>query len=209
MAKLRREYEAAGIDPSHLDPDPIAQFDRWFGEAVTAGVDEPNAMVLATVDAEGRPSARAVLLKQVDRRGFVFFTNYESRKGEELSGRPWCALVFLWLSLHRQVRVEGEAVRISTSESDEYFRSRPAGARIAAAASPQSRVLADRGWLERRVAELAARYPEGDPPRPHHWGGYRVVPARLEFWQGRENRLHDRVAYERRGSGWERRRLAP
>ncbi len=192
-----------------LAADPIVEFERWLDAAVAAGVDEPTAMVLSTVGPEGRPSARAVLLKGYDQEGFVFFTNKRSRKGREIRQNPAVALTFVWPKIHRQLRIEGTAFEVGDAESDAYFATRPAGARIGAAASPQSEVIPDRAWLERRVAELWAEHPDGDVPRPEHWGGYRVVPETIEFWQGREDRLHDRFRYRRVGDAWVLERLAP
>ncbi len=211
IPSLRTEYRLAGLDRAALDPDPVVQFGRWFDEAVRAGLPEPNAMTLATASAEGRPSARMVLLKGFDARGFVFFTNYESRKGAELAANPWAALVFHWGPLERQVRVEGRVERTGREESAAYFRSRPLGSRLGALASAQSRVLPDRGTLERRVAELEARHAAGEVPLPDFWGGYRLVPDALELWQGRPDRLHDRFRYTRRDGvpGWAIERLSP
>lgn len=192
-----------------LGPDPIAAFERWFADAKRAGLPAPETMTLATATPEGRPSARIVLLKQVDARGFVFFTNYESRKAEELERNPFAALVFYWEPLTRQVRVEGRVERISPAESDAYFRTRPRGSRIGAIASPQSRPVPDRAFLERRYREVDAAYPGEQVPRPPHWGGYRVVPERIEFWLGAEHRFHERVCFERAGSVWTTIRLAP
>ncbi len=192
-----------------LAADPIVEFGRWLDDAVAAGVDEPTAMVLSTVGPDGRPSARAVLLKGHDRRGFVFFTNRRSRKGREIRQNAAVALTFVWPKIHRQIRIEGTASEVDDAESDAYFATRPAGARIGAAASPQSEVIPDRAWLERRVADLWAEHPDGDVPRPEHWGGYRVVPETIEFWQGREDRLHDRFRYRRVGDAWVLERLAP
>lgn len=197
------------MDVADLDPDPVRQFAAWLGDARAAGIEHAEATALATADAAGRPSARMVLLKGADERGFSFFTNRESRKAAELAANPRAALVFHWQPLRRQVRVEGRVELIGDEESLAYFRTRPLGSRLAAWASPQSRPLADRAELERRYEEAAARFGDGDPPLPPFWGGYRVVPDALEFWQGRESRLHDRVRYERRGDGWTRRRLAP
>jgi pyridoxamine 5'-phosphate oxidase len=209
IAELRREYARARLNDEDVARDPIAQFARWFQEALNSGFTEPNAMTLATADAAGRPSARIVLLKDYDERGFTFFSNYDSRKGEELVANPHAALLFHWVELERQVRIEGRVERVAPAESDEYYRTRPLGARLGAWASPQSRVLARREELEARLAELGSRYGE-DPPRPPHWGGYRLAPDLLEFWQGRPNRLHDRVRYARQGSAiWRIERLAP
>ena len=190
-------------------PDPIRQFDHWFNEAVDAGVPQANAMTVATADDHGRPSARVVLLKGYDLSGFVFYTNLGSRKSEELTANPRAALCFLWLELHRQVRIEGPVEVVGDADSDEYFASRPRGARIAAAASPQSREISGRLALERLVAGKKAEYRDGEVPRPAHWGGWRVRPERFEFWQGRRHRLHDRVVYLADGDGWRRVRLAP
>lgn len=209
IAALRAEYEAAGLDVDHAHPDPFDQFEIWFGEAIDARIDEPNALVLATADASGHPSARAVLLKGFDRRGFVFYSNFESRKAAELVANPRAALVFLWLPLHRQVRIEGSVERLSDDESDAYFATRPLGARLGAHVSPQSRVIPDRTWLHERLADLERRYLDGAVPRPAHWGGYRVVPARFEFWQGQPDRLHDRLQYRHVGEHWVVERLAP
>lgn len=206
--EIRTEYETEGIDVATLDPDPIEQFRRWYEDALGAGVYQANAMTLAT-SIQDRVSARAVLLKDVDGAGFVFYTNRESAKGEQIAANPQVALMFAWLELHRQVRIEGTATPVSNAESDEYFATRPRGAQLAAAVSPQSRVIADREELLARVAELDADLGEAPVPRPDHWGGYRVVPRLVEFWQGRVHRLHDRARYTRVGEEWRIERLAP
>jgi len=206
---LRTEYETEGLRRAALDPNPVRQFSAWFDEAVGAGVPQANAMVLATADLAGAPSARAVLLKDFDDRGFVFYTNLESRKGVELHANPQAALCFVWLPLHRQIRIEGRVEVVADAEADEYFRTRPHGAQIASTVSAQSRPVRDRAELEDRYAETAEMYPELPVPRPPHWSGFRVVPQAFEFWQGREFRLHDRFQYERRGGVWTITRLAP
>lgn len=209
IADLRREYASESLDEKTVAPDPILQFSRWFQEALNAGFSELNAMTLATADVHGRPAARIVLLKGYDERGFAFFTNYASRKGEELAINPRAALLFHWIELERQVRIEGQVERVAPEESDAYYRSRPLGSRLGAWASPQSEVLARREDLEARLTQVTAQYGD-DPPRPPHWGGYRVAPELLEFWQGRASRLHDRVRYAREGPGrWRIERLAP
>lgn len=195
------EAEAAG--------DPFAQFRDWFGQALTANVPDANAMVLATATPDGRPSARVVLLKGFDERGFTFFTNAESRKGRELAANPLVALTFYWPNLERQVRIEGVAAPTSADESDAYFASRPVESRFGAAISPQSVVIPGREFLEDGLTLLKARYPDGNVPRPTHWGGFRVVPDSVEFWQGRSARLHDRLLYTRRTGGWHVVRLTP
>jgi pyridoxamine 5'-phosphate oxidase len=207
--RLRKEYTRAGLAESDANPDPIEQFRRWFDDALAAGLREPNAMTLATATPDGRPSARVVLLKGFDERGFVFYTNYEGRKGEELEENPYCALVFYWAELERQVRVEGRVSRVPKRESDEYFGSRPRGSRLGAWASEQSRPVGGREVLEERLRVLEAEYEAREVPRPPFWGGYRVEPEVIEFWQGRENRLHDRLVYRRSGGGWGRERLQP
>lgn len=209
IADLRKEYTRHGLSETDVDPDPLRQFQCWFDQAVEAGLIEPNAMTLATATPDGRPSARMVLLKGVDGGGFVFFTNYESRKGVELIANPWAALVFYWPELERQVRIEGSVERITPEESDAYFASRPNGSRIGAWASRQSSVIGSRAELEQRVAELEQFYAGCEVPRPPFWGGFRVIPDVIEFWQGRPNRLHDRLRYRRDSSQWIIERLSP
>ena len=207
---MHGEDTGQGLAEGDVDPDPVVQFGRWLGDAQAAGLVEPTATALATATADGRPSARMVLLRGVDQRGFVFYTNYESRKAAELAANPRAALVFWWGELQRQVRVEGRVERTSPEESAAYFATRPLGSRLSAWASPQSQVIPDRAVLERRVAELAAAYPGGDVPLPPFWGGYRLVHEVVELWHGRPNRLHDRLRYTRvPGGGWRIERLAP
>jgi pyridoxamine 5'-phosphate oxidase len=207
-AQLRVEYRRASFRELDAAPDPFDQFARWFGEAVAAAVPEPNAMTLATVDAAGRPGARIVLLKAFDSRGLVFHTNYDSRKARELAVAPHVALLFFWIPLERQVRIEGAAERVSAAESDAYFAARPRASQLSAWASPQSTPIPDREWLEQQVLATRARF-AAQVPRPPNWGGVRVVPDRFEFWQGRESRLHDRLVWSRADDRWTIGRLAP
>jgi pyridoxamine 5'-phosphate oxidase len=209
LASLRAEYQLAGLDESDLAPDPFAMFRRWFDAARTAGVLEPNAMVLSTASVDGLPSARTVLLKGLTHHGFVFFTNYESRKAAELGANPHCSLLFGWYELQRQVRIEGAASRIPRADTEAYFASRPRDSQIGAWASPQSSVVGSRAELDAAYAETEARFAGTEVPAPPHWGGYLVTPERVEFWQGRRSRMHDRLAYLRDGSGWATERLGP
>ncbi|AFY67766.1 pyridoxamine 5'-phosphate oxidase [Geitlerinema sp. PCC 7407] len=210
IADLRREYTRQGLLKQDVDSDPFRQFHRWFEQALAAELPEPNAMTIASATPDGRPSARMVLLKNLDDQGFVFYTNYESHKGQELLANPWASLVFWWAELERQVRVEGRVEQVSAAESDAYFHSRPRSSQLGAWASNQSRIVDDRADLEQRLAELEAQYGEDQPiPRPPHWGGFRVVPEVIEFWQGRPNRLHDRIVYRHKAGAWTLARLAP
>jgi len=206
---LRREYTAAGLREADASDDPLEQFGRWFDQALAAEVPEVNAMTLATADGAGRPAARIVLLKGFNDEGFVFYTNHESRKGQELAANPQAALLFFWVPLERQVRIEGPVTRVSREESEAYFRSRPRGSQIGAWASQQSAVIADRGELEARVRTLESQYADQDVPLPPRWGGYRLTPEAIEFWQGRPSRLHDRLRYQFEDGAWRRHRLSP
>jgi pyridoxamine 5'-phosphate oxidase len=210
-ADLRREYHRAALNETDVDASPVTQFERWLAEAVEARLPEPTAMTLATAGENGRPAARIVLLKGVDAGGFLFFTNYESRKAAELAAHPHAALLFHWVELERQVRIEGEVARAPAADSDAYFASRPRLSRIGAWASPQSKPIPDRAWLEREFAAAQERF-AADPesiPRPSHWGGYRLAPSTFEFWQGRRSRLHDRIRYRLEDAHWRIERLAP
>ena len=209
LAALRAEYAREGLDEADAGGDPVALFGRWLDDAVAAGVNESNAMALATADAAGRPSVRIVLLKGFDDAGAVFYTNYASRKGEELAANPWASAVLLWHPLQRQVRIEGRVERLDPAESDAYFASRPRGAQIGAAASHQSRPVEDRARLEAQVADVERTFDGRDVERPDEWGGYRLTLDAVEFWQGRANRVHDRLRFTRDGRGWSRERLQP
>jgi pyridoxamine 5'-phosphate oxidase len=212
LAELRQEYGYAGLSEGDLAPDPVEQFRAWFAVWHEVAVGDPNAMVVTTATPDGRPSVRTVLLRALDADGFVFFSNHESRKGRELAANPRAALLFPWHPLGRQVIVEGEASPLDAGASDAYWVTRPRGSQIAALASPQSEVVPDRASLDRRWSELEAAYAGRDVPRPDHWGGIRVAPDRVEFWQGRERRMHDRLVYRRaasEASGWRVERLAP
>jgi pyridoxamine 5'-phosphate oxidase len=208
LAALRNDYALKMLDERDVDRDPLKQFGVWMVEAIHAQVPEPTAMSLATVSAQGRPASRIVLLKGLDPRGFVFYTNYASRKGKDLAAHPAAALTFLWKELERQVRIEGAVEKVTTEESQAYYATRPLGSRIGAWASPQSEAIESRAWLEKRWEELGRQYGD-NPPLPAQWGGYRVIPDYLEFWQGRRSRLHDRIAYSRAGGAWKIARLAP
>jgi pyridoxamine 5'-phosphate oxidase len=209
IADLRRDYSHATLSELDVDPDPIRQFEQWFQQTLAAEVPEPNAMSLATVGKQGKPSLRIVLLKDVDARGFTWYTNYESRKGDDLLANPHAALTFHWIPLERQVRIEGRVEKVDATDSDAYFAIRPVKSRLGAIASAQSRPIESRELLEKRFAQAEAQHGD-NPPRPAHWGGYRLIPEWIEFWQGRRSRLHDRIVYTRQPDGqWSRQRLQP
>jgi pyridoxamine 5'-phosphate oxidase len=208
IADLRQEYMRSGLSEDDALADPFAQFERWFQDALAAKLPLANTMTLATVSEAGAPDARVVLLKGVEGGGFVFYTNYDSRKGKQLAARPLACLVFLWTQLERQIRIEGRVEKVSAADSDAYFASRPAGARLSARASAQSSVVSGREFLEKAVQQEKAKHGD-NPPRPAAWGGYRVIPSQIEFWQGRENRLHDRLLYRNIDGRWKIERLAP
>ncbi|MGK7877475.1 MAG: pyridoxamine 5'-phosphate oxidase [Xenococcaceae cyanobacterium] len=210
VADLRQNYTRAGLSEADADPNPFKQFKTWFQQAVLAQLPEPNAMTIATTTSDGKPSARMVLLKDFDERGFVFYTNYESIKGQQLVANPWAALVFWWVQLERQVRIEGRVEKITPTESNAYFQSRPRDSQLSAWASNQSQVIDSREVLEQQLEELKQKYADKEIPRPPYWGGFRVIPSEIEFWQGRPNRLHDRLRYRLVEDGsWIRERLSP
>ncbi|SDF24488.1 pyridoxamine 5'-phosphate oxidase [Phytopseudomonas seleniipraecipitans] len=211
LADMRRDYIRDGLSEDQAPPEPLTLFKSWFTDAVNTEQlpVEPNAMTLATVDADGRPHCRVLLLKGLDDQGFTFFSNYQSAKGEHLLANPFAAMTFFWPTLERQVRIEGRVERVSPAESNAYFQVRPLGSRLGAWASPQSRVIRDRGELEGLLAQAEKRFADEAPECPPHWGGYRLLPERIEFWQGRASRLHDRLDYRRDGEAWLRQRLAP
>lgn len=210
IANLRKDYTLQSLDITDVLPDPVNQFQAWFQQALDSELPEPNAMHLSTVNREGHPSARIVLLKGIQNRQFVFYSNYESDKGQQMAAHPYVALTFFWAELERQVRVEGPVEQVPPEVSDEYFRSRPRASRIGAWVSPQSHTISDRAELEQRQAELTEKFSNAEVPRPPHWGGFQVKPERVEFWQGRPSRLHDRILYTRQANGnWKTERLAP
>jgi pyridoxamine 5'-phosphate oxidase len=210
LSSLRQNYTKGRLLENEIDQNPFNQFHFWFKEAVDSPEKEPNVMTLATIDNQGKPNARIVLLKDLDEKGFVFFTNYQSEKGQQLSTNPYASLVFWWAELERQVRVEGKVEKISEGESDQYFQSRPLGSQLGAWASPQSQVIESREVLDKNLQVLENQYQGKSIPRPAHWGGFRVIPHKFEFWQGRSNRLHDRICYHLQDNqGWDIKRLAP
>lgn len=209
ISSIRKDYQLRSLLETDLHANPIAQFSQWWEEALRSEIDEVNAMTLSTVTSAGRPSARIVLLKGFDEGGFVFFTNYSSSKGQDLAVNPFASLVFFWKELERQVRIEGSCVQISARESDDYFNSRPLGSKLGACASPQSRVIESREILDKNAENLLEQFADGNVPRPMHWGGFRIIPDSIEFWQGRSNRLHDRIKYSERSGAWTFERLAP
>ena len=209
ISSIRKDYQLKSLSEEDVAKNPFDQFAKWWDEAIKSEIDEVNAMTLATVDQRNRPSARIVLLKDYNSSGFVFYTNYESNKGTQIENNPYASLVFFWKELERQVRIEGKCERVASSESDAYFKSRPVGSQIGAAASPQSSIISDRSILTDKVEELEKQFPNGNIPRPSNWGGYRIIPETIEFWQGRSSRLHDRIKYLKAGDIWRIVRLAP
>lgn len=209
ISSIRKDYQLQSLDHTDVAETPVLQFDKWWNEAVSSSIEEVNAMTLATVNTDGKPAARIVLLKGFDENGFIFFTNYLSEKGKAISAHPYASLVFFWKELERQVRIEGSCIQVTESESDEYFLSRPIGSRLGAWASPQSTVISSRTVLDQNLDRVTAQYADGIVPRPEHWGGYRVIPEMVEFWQGRPSRLHDRIRYRKDKSQWLIERLAP